>query len=108
MTTTEIQKVQDLITNYHDENLIIPEGNQVYTLYEDGELTIQKGGSLYGRRTEHVVEYGLDKYSIYYKKLTFPKYTSMAQSYGYLLIATYEKALEIRECMKTLCRQQAQ
>ena len=31
----------------------------VYEVWEDGEITLTKGGDLYGQRTLHTIEYGV-------------------------------------------------
>ena len=34
------------------------DGKMLYTVYDDGEVTLQKAGYLWGCRTEHVIEFG--------------------------------------------------
>lgn len=97
-----IQELQNLITNAHDTSLIVPtespNANTIYTLYEDGEITEQKGGWAYGQRNERVLVYGFDSISAYYRKCTFALQTDR---FGYI-ITTLENAKHIRNYMETL------
>jgi hypothetical protein len=48
--------VDDMILMYHNPKLVKPDespnGNRVYHIYSDGEITNQKGGFAYLRRSE--------------------------------------------------------
>ena len=48
---TRLERMQAFIANHHK-----PDGwkaNMVYSLWEDGEITLEKGGELFGWRTLH-------------------------------------------------------
>lgn len=93
------QDIYDLITKYHDPSLVkpleSPNGNIIYHLYNDGEITQQKGGYAYMARTEFTVESsvknGLDPNHFPIRK----------NSIGYAIM-TYENAIAIRRLMLEL------
>ncbi len=52
---------EQLATFHHPELITNPEGgdgNHVCQIWEDGEVTLTKGGSLYGQRNLHMIEFG--------------------------------------------------
>lgn len=50
------KSLQDMITAYHNPDLVqpnaSPNGNRIYHIYSDGEITHQKGGFAYLMRSE--------------------------------------------------------
>lgn len=60
MSTTiesfSLESIVDLINKSHNPNLVIPDespnGNLIYHIYSDGEVTSQKGGWAYLQRSE--------------------------------------------------------
>ena len=92
----EYTSLQYIITKYHDPNLVHPDespnGNWIYHIYSDGEVTHQKGGFAYLRRSEFI-----EKSPIYGFKsnLVFPMKGS-THSYA---IVTKEHANLIRKEM---------
>ncbi len=58
-------KLAALLARYHHPELIAnPEGGDgmhVCEIWEDGEVTLTKGGSLYGQRNLHMIECGLPR-----------------------------------------------
>lgn len=56
-----LEVIMKYIKNAHNPNLIIPEespnGNIIYHIYSDGEITSQKGGWAYLQRSEFNVNY---------------------------------------------------
>ena len=88
--------IQEMIDSMHDPSLIIPteqpNGNRIYHLYSDGEITNQKGGWAYLKRGEFT-----DKFSISgnYRKYIFPINNGNV-SYA---ILTQSNAYQIRSAM---------
>jgi hypothetical protein len=88
--------IQDMIKKYHNPNLVQPDaspnGNKIYHIYSDGEITNQKGGFAYLRRSEFIVKSAVlssfEKRSFPIKSLTF--------SYA---IVTEEHAVLIRNAL---------
>ena len=56
------EHIRDAISEAHNPALVIPtespNGNIIYHLYSDGEITSQKGGWAYLRRSEFTDSYG--------------------------------------------------
>ena len=88
--------IYKLIDEYHDPTLIkpseSPNGNLIYHLYNDGEITQQKGGYAYMARTEFTKDYPL-KNSLDSKCFPIKK-----NNIGYAIM-TYENAQKIRKMM---------
>lgn len=70
---TEIKLLNEEIISAHNKHyennpngLLIPDGcpngNLMFHLYNTGEISLQKGGSAYLRRSEFKIKYELDKY----------------------------------------------
>ena len=81
-------------TGLIDRN-IAPNGNPIYHLYFDGEITQQKGGSAYLQRSEFPFDntiYGYQKLA----GLTMPKKYENGNSYA---ILTYKECQEFRNKM---------
>ena len=96
------QKIYSMILEYHNPSLVIPEespnGNIIYHLYSDGEITYQKGGSAYLNRTEFPDSFAIDNNNN--NKLDINNFPLIRNGnnnikYGYL-IATKEDCIAIR------------
>jgi len=100
MASFSIDGLIELVNKYHDPTLIktkiAPNANKIYHIYNDGEITCQKGGDAYGQRTEFT-EYGNILSKIDMIHFPIPK----SYSYGYAIV-TLEHALEIRCYMSGL------
>lgn len=61
------QEIDDLINKHQikDPQNSIYTGKMLWTVWSDGELTLQKAGELWGRRTEHLIEFGTKKDAYY-------------------------------------------
>ena len=104
------QKIYSMILEYHNPSLVIPEespnGNTIYHLYSDGEITYQKGGFAYLNRTEFPDESAIDNNNNNNNRLdinNFPliRHGNNNVKYGYL-IATRENCIAIRNEMLKL------
>ena len=91
-----------MILEYHNPSLVIPEespnGNIIYHLYSDGEITYQKGGSAYLNRTEFPDSFAIDNNNN--NKLDINNFPLIRNGnnnikYGYL-IETKEDCIAIR------------
>ena len=87
--------IQERITSYHNPNLVMPNespnGNCIYHLYADGEITHQKGGWAYKQRSEFTVKYPIKGFKL---EIILPVKCSISYA-----IMTEEHAIEIREMM---------
>lgn len=100
MTDVSIEKInkliQETINCSHNENLLnvhmSPNDNIIYHLYQDGEITSQKGSWAYCRRTEFTLHYPINRHR---NNFTFPLSTG---KFGYVIL-TQENALLIRKMM---------
>ena len=64
-TVQTIEQLYELINQLHNPNLIkrdeSPGANTIYHIYDDGEITHQKGGWAYQQRSEFTSKYSLYK-----------------------------------------------
>lgn len=67
--------------------------NMVYQVWEDGEITLQKGGSLWGQRTLHTIAFGGGK-SIPIESMPKQNYDC---SHGYVIVGSNEEAEAVRQ-----------
>jgi hypothetical protein len=93
------QDIYKLIMEFHDPSLVKPleqpNGNLIYHLYNDGEITQQKGGRAYKQRTEFTMKMPI-------KNILDPNNFPMKlNDFGYAIM-TNENALIIRNLMMTL------
>ena len=90
------QLIQEAINSSHNKNLInkniAPNENIIYHLYQDGEITSQKGSWAYGRRSEFTLNYSIQGYR---NKFIFPINQGAV---GYAIV-TEENSLLIRKMM---------
>lgn len=88
--------IQKTINFSHNKNLIdeniAPNDNIIYHIYQDGEITSQKGSWAYGRRTEFTLHYPIHGYK---NNFTFPLSKG---KFGYAIV-TKKNALLIRNMM---------
>ncbi len=84
---------------FHDPSLVKPleqpNGNLIYHLYNDGEITQQKGGYAYKQRTEFTRESSINN------RLDPNHFPMKVNDFGYAIM-TYENACIIRNLMMTL------
>ena len=84
---------------FHDPTLVKPleqpNGNLIYHLYNDGEITQQKGGYAYKQRTEITRESSINN------RLDPNNFPMKVNDFGYAIM-TYENACIIRNLMMTL------
>lgn len=94
-----MEEIYNLITKYHDPSLVkpleSPNGNLIYHLYNDGEITQQKGGYAYKARTEFTMESSI-------KNRLDPKYFPIKKDDIGYAIMTYENAIIVRKLMMDL------
>jgi len=93
--------LKELIAKLHNPNLVQPDespnGNTIYHIYSDGEITEQKGGWAYLQRSERSLEYTI--YGVYINPEIFPnKRETCFQTFGYAIV-TYDDAKLIRNAM---------
>jgi hypothetical protein len=93
------QDIYKLIIEFHDPSLVKPleqpNGNLIYHLYNDGEITQQKGGYAYKQRTEFTMEMPI-------KNILDPNNFPMkVNDFGYAIM-TNQNALIIRNLMMGL------
>lgn len=79
---------------YHNENLT--KEAYVYKVFSDGEVTLEKGGDLYGQRSMHCVREGVGTNFIFSAKC--PTQTAKGRDYQYC-ICTEEQAKAIRKAI---------
>lgn len=99
-----MDELKHLITASHNPNLVkpneSPNGNIIYHIYSDGEITEQKGGSAYLQRSERTLQYCL--YGINVDPAIFPnKRATDYNTFGYAIV-TREDAVKIRDAMNKL------
>lgn len=88
--------IQEIINFSHNKKLIdenmAPNANIIYHIYQDGEITSQKGSWAYGRRSEFTLHYPIHGYT---NNFTFPLNRG---KFGYAIV-TEENASLIRKMM---------
>ena len=88
--------IQETINFSHNKKLIdeniAPNANIIYHLYQDGEITSQKGSWAYGRRSEFTLYYPINGYKNIF---SFPLSRG---KFGYIIV-TEKNALFIRKMM---------
>lgn len=105
MAEQQRNKIHDMVENLHDDTLLKPDespnGNPIYHLYSDGQITYQKGGFAYGQRSEFDIKYPIgENLNLDIGKFRYSRVANRVE-YGYI-ITTYENALLIRAEMETL------
>ena len=98
--------IYNLLSRYHNPNLVdikqTPNENTIYHLYNDGEITTQKGSYAYGDRNERTYYDKLyNKNSIDINKFLLFRNDNINNKYGYI-IATKKNCIEIRNLMLEL------
>lgn len=88
--------IQETINFSHNKNLIdenmAPNANIIYHIYQDGEITSQKGSWAYDRRSEFTIHYPIHGYT---NNFIFPLNRG---KFGYAIV-TEENAVLIRKMM---------
>jgi len=88
--------IQETINFSHNKKLIdenmAPNANIIYHIYQDGEITSQKGSWAYGRRSEFTIHYPIHGYT---NNFIFPLNRG---KFGYAIV-TEENAVLIRNMM---------
>ena len=93
MSNIKPEDLDALIQELHSPEELDKDG-MVYQIWEDGEITLQKSGSLLWQRILHQLSSPLTLISI----CTMPmKY---GDTHSYTVVKTYEDAMKIREMMK--------
>ena len=102
-TLTE-ETVKELINSCNNPELInrdiAPNGNIIYKIYSDGEITFEKGGNAYGKRTLHTLMSSCmrNKFAdLFPLKIT----GSYNVEYGYAIV-THEDGHKIRDALINL------
>jgi hypothetical protein len=97
-----VDKLYELIRECHNPKLVdpkeAPNANKIIHIYNDGEITEQKGGFAYLQRNVRTIEYGIGKN---YDPLKFPYSFDNGILYGYAIV-TLEDAYKIRSLMVEL------
>lgn len=92
----KLDEIKQLIATAHKPELRDREG-MVYQLWENGEITLQKSGSLFGARTLHQITAGLD---MSLPLDIMPVVVGVdAHRYGYAFVESKELADKLREQM---------
>ena len=68
--------------------------SMVWSVWEDGEVTLEKGGDLFGQRNLHVIHWGFDK--------SLPKELFPAQEphHARVYVENEQEAMAVREFIK--------
>ena len=102
VTAIEMDLIYELINASHNPSLVCvddsPNANIIHHIYDDGEITAQKGGFAYLQRTERTLSYPLS----FDKNLDAEKFphkrTTPSRTYGYAIV-TLEDGKKIRDKM---------
>jgi hypothetical protein len=85
-----------MVNRCHNPSLVKPDespnGNTIYHIYSDGEITIQKGEWAYSRRIEFPLYYSLGL------QLDREKFPSKTLSHGYAIVTKHDATM-IRNAM---------
>jgi len=105
MAEAQRNKIHDMVLKLQDDTLLHkdeqPNGNTIYHLYDDGQLTQQKGGWAYLQRSEFDIYYPIArKLNLDISKFEYRRVANYIE-YGYIIV-TYENALLIRKEMLIL------
>lgn len=86
-------KIEELIAKHSDDSLAKVENGHVWQVWEDGEVTLQKCGSLLGMRNLHTIKMGCPKASL--SPSLFPHKTKNSHGEHGFIYTTEEGANEI-------------
>jgi hypothetical protein len=104
MDSDILDEIRKTISKLHNENLIdtsiAPNGNYIFHLYNDGEITEQKGSWAYGSRTERTLVDKIHNLNLDYKM--FPKNKNVGNTIYGFLICNYNDAITIRKMMEKI------
>lgn len=87
------ETLQALI-NEHSNDALAEQDGMVYQVWQDGEITLTKSGSLLGQRNLHCVECGVNGFEI--KGVVWPHVRPNGNKFIY---TTHEGAKAIRNCI---------
>lgn len=102
-----LNNIYKLIANYHNPSLVksgdAPNSNIITHIYNDGEITEQKGGFAYLKRSERTIEFSIRNISILEFDITkYPKIKAIgSRKFGYAIVLE-RHAYEIRNEMMKL------
>ena len=74
------------------------ENSMVCQIWEDGEVTLQKGGSLFGQRTLHCIQIGLP-FAVKPEDMPVPR-----GNHGYAFVASTEEGERLRDILRECFR----
>jgi len=99
-----MEELKELISKCHNPDLVQPDespnGNTIYHVYSDGEITEQKGGWAYLQRSERTLEFSV--YGVYINPDIFPKTrVTDFKTFGYAIV-TRDNAKLIRNAIEKL------
>lgn len=101
MSSSIVKDINDLIKEYHNPSLVKPEespnGNTIYHIYSNGQITSQKGGFAYLQRSEFVNFNSIKNFKLK-KLISCPLNNSDNEYYA---IVEQKYAIEIRNLMLT-------
>lgn len=86
----QMEQLAELIKKAHNPNLVkpkeAPSANMIYHVYNDGEITLQKGGDAYLRRSESIMQFG---FSSSVPAELFPlKVNNGEKTHGYAIVTS--------------------
>lgn len=93
---TQDEKRKAAIAVYHDPNA--HQSSMVYSVWEDGEVTLEKGGELFGQRNLHCIN-PADPTVTPWPIALFPMTNS---AHGRILCTNNQSADEFRQIIKLL------
>ena len=102
-------KIYSMLEELNNDRLVdptlSPNANIIYHLYSDGQITYQKGGEVYGQRSEFSSASAIKSTELVFlidiNKFAHKSFGSDAFEYGYI-ITTLENAYKIRHDMLLL------
>ena len=101
----DYNNIIDFINKYHDQSLVkynvSPNSNHIIHLYNDGEITEQKGGNVYLDRSERIIQYSLN-INLDANRFAKKIYDSNRNIKNGYIITTQENAIKLRNIMKEL------
>ena len=90
-----LKQIRALIAQHSNDALAAEEGGHVYQIWEDGEITLQKSGSLLWQRNLHCIERGFAEENVL-PLSAFPHRHRESHAFAYV---SKEGAYEIRAAL---------
>ena len=105
MVEEQLNKIYKMLEELNNDSLVIhnesPNSNTIYHLYSDGNITYQKGGCVYGQRSEFNLKPSITiKMNLDIDKFKYIVTTS-TNTFGYIIVSDVN-ALLIRAEMEKL------